>query len=70
MTLKDWTPISEKLPPKDVEVLATLRWKCVTIATRIWDNEWFIYDGNANALTEDIIAWTEMPKPYAEGDNK
>ena len=63
-----WTPITECLPPQDVEVLATTTWGDVTIAERIGANRWFIYEGNANATTDDILAWSSLPEPYKKGE--
>ena len=63
-----WTPIEECLPPKDVDVLATTAWGDITIAVRLFDNFWFIHDGNTNASTEDILAWSSLPEPYKKGE--
>lgn len=64
-----WIPTTEKLPQIDVEVLATLKWDMVTIAYRRNEYSWSIYDGEADALNNDILAWMELPKPYKKGNN-
>ncbi len=68
MTLKEWIPTSKKLPPIGVEVLATLKWGTVTIADRRNEYSWNIYEGEADVLNNDILAWMELPKPYVEGE--
>jgi len=62
----EWIPISERLPEVDQNVLATTRWGEVTIAERlnIGPDCWFICEGEANAHTEDIVAWQPLPEPY------
>lgn len=59
-----WIPISEKLPEKNVEVLATTEWGAVTIAEMYSVNDWFIHEGATNAETDEIAAWMPLPKPY------
>ena len=59
-----WIPVSERLPEKYVEVLATTEWGAVTISERFSENDWFIYEGTTNAETDEIIAWMPLPEPY------
>ena len=65
-----WIPISERLPEKNAEVLATTEWDCITIAEMFSNNDWFICEGNANAHTDEIIAWMPLPEPYKESEDK
>lgn len=62
-TAPQWIPISEQMPPQDVEVLATCG-GFVTMARYIGDDVWFTCEGNSNATTEEIDAWMSLPKPY------
>ncbi len=52
-----WIPINERLPEKNVEVLATTKWGAVTIAEMFSANDWFIHEGTTNAETDEIVAW-------------
>ena len=66
-----WIPISERLPDKNVEVLVTTEWDCITIGEMFSINDWFIHEGATNADIDDIKAWMPLPKPYkAEGSDK
>ena len=65
-----WIPTSERLPEKDVEVLATTRWGEVTIAEMYSENDWFIHEGATNAEIDEIVAWMPLPKPYKESEDK
>lgn len=66
-----WIPVSERLPEKNVEVLATTEWGSITIAERYSANDYFINDGATNADEDEIIAWMPLPKPYkAESEDK
>lgn len=62
----EWIPVTERLPENSDSVLATTRWGELTIAEKldIGPDCWFIYEGNANAHTEDIVAWQPLPEPY------
>lgn len=59
-----WIPVSERLPEKNVEVLATTEWGAVTIAEMYSANDWFIHEGTTNAEIDEIVAWMPLPKPY------
>lgn len=59
-----WIPVSERLPKKNVEVLATTVWGAVTIAEMYSANDWLIHEGATNAEIDDIVAWMPLPKPY------
>jgi hypothetical protein len=59
-----WILTSERLPEKDVEVLATTEWGAITIAERCSENEWFIYEGDTTANADEIKAWMPLPLPY------
>lgn len=61
-----WIPISERLPEKNVEVLATTEWGAVTIAEMYSANDWFIHEGTTNAETDEIAAWMPLPQSYNE----
>lgn len=64
-----WTPVSKGLPKKNTEVLAITEWGAVTIAERCSENDWFIYEGDTTANTDEIKAWCEIPPSY-QGKNK
>jgi len=59
-----WIPVSEKLPEKNVEILATTEWGAVTIAEMYSANDWFIHEGTTNAEADEIVAWMPLPKPF------
>lgn len=59
-----WIPCSERLPEEDTYVLATTAWGEITMAEKLSDIAWFIYEGNANATSDDIVAWMPLPEPY------
>ena len=61
-----WIPVSERLPEKNVEVLATTEWGAVTIAEMYSGNDWFIHEGTTNAETDEIAAWMPLPESYRE----
>lgn len=65
----EWIPVTERIPENSDSVLATTRWGELTIAEKldIGPDCWFIYEGNANAHTEDIVAWQPLPEPYRKG---
>ena len=60
----EWIPVSERLPEKNVEVLATTEWDCITIGEMFSSNDWFIHEGATNADIDDIKAWMPLPAPY------
>lgn len=62
-----WIPCSERLPEKNVEVLATTEWSAVTIAEMYSANDWFIHEGTTNAEIDEIVAWMPLPEPYKAG---
>ena len=65
-TIEQWIPCSERLPEEDTYVLATTAWGEITMAEKLSDIAWFIYEGTANAKSDDIVAWMPLPEPYAE----
>lgn len=66
-----WIPVSERLPEKNVEVLATTEWGAVTIAEMYGAYDWLIREGTYNADTDEIAAWMPLPEPYkAESEDK
>ena len=66
-----WIPVSERLPEKNVEVLATTKWGEITIAEKFCNGDWFIREGASNANVDDILAWMPLPEPYkAESEDK
>ena len=66
-----WIPVSERLPEKNVEVLATTEWGEATIAEMFSNNDWFIHEGATSVDIDDIIAWMPLPQPYkAESEDK
>ena len=63
---QQWIPCSERLPEEDTYVLATTAWGEITMAEKLSDIAWFIYEGTANAKSGDIVAWMPLPEPYRE----
>lgn len=59
-----WIPVSERLPEKNVEVLATTENGYVTIAEWLEYDHWFIHEGSTNAHTDELTAWMPLPKSY------
>lgn len=59
-----WIPVSERLPEKNVEVLATTEWGAVTIAEMYSANDWFIHEGATNVDADELTAWMPLPEPY------
>lgn len=57
-----WIPVSERLPEKNVEVLATTIGDVVIIAEMFSVNDW--YECATNAKADEIVAWMPLPKPY------
>lgn len=68
--LPRWIPVSEMLPEKDVEVLVTTEWDCITIGEMFSSNDWFIHEGATNADIDDIKAWMPLPEPYKAESEK
>ena len=66
---QNWIPVSERLPEKGVEVLATTEWGEVTIAMYCV-TDWLIHEGDTNAETDDIIAWMPLPESYKESEEE
>ena len=60
----EWIPVTERVPEKNAEVLATTEWGSITIAERYSANDYFINEGTTNADVDDIIAWMPLPEPY------
>lgn len=61
-----WIPVSEKLPEKNVEVLATTESGYITIAEWFEYDHWFIHEGSSNAHTDELTAWMPLPPSYQE----
>jgi hypothetical protein len=59
-----WILCSKRLPKIDELVLVTTKWNDISTAWRIWNDKWFIREGDINATTDDLIAWMELPEPY------
>ena len=62
--LPRWIPVSKRLPEKNVEVLVTTEWDCITIAEMFSNNDWYIYEGTTSANIDEIKAWMPLPEPY------
>lgn len=60
----EWIPVSERLPEKNIEVLVTTEWDCITIGEMFSNNDWFIHEGATTTNIDDIKAWMPLPKAY------
>ncbi len=66
-----WISVKERLPEKNIEVLATTVYDLITIAERYSENDWFIAESYGNADTDEIVAWMPLPEPYkAESESE
>lgn len=65
-----WIPVSEKLPEKNTEVLATTESGYITIAEWLEYDHWFIHEGSSNAHTDELTAWMPLPEPYKTEGNE
>ncbi len=62
-----WIPCKEKLPePLQDVLLTTTILDRITIGWIYSDGTWAIYEGEANADADEIIAWKPLPEPYKE----
>ena len=64
MTEQKWIPCAKRLPEIDQEVLAQMTWGDMSVSWRFEGDLWFTQSGEANAKTEDIVAWMPLPEPY------
>lgn len=73
----EWIPVSERLPEKGKEVLATYifdsKVRYVSIAERYGDEpnvDWASNDDEykLDVKKHKVIAWQPLPKPYAESE--
>lgn len=63
---QQWTPVSEGLPEKEVEVLVTTSWGNVCMA---WcDNGKWRAEYINGYDDDEILAWMPLPEPYEGGD--
>ena len=65
-----WISVNERLPEKNVEVLVTTEWDCITIGEMFSNNDWFIHEGATNAEIDEIKAWMPLPKPYKSQESE
>lgn len=66
-----FTPCSERLPKKYVEVLAQTVWGemnvCILYETVSGDEQWMVTNGYCLEL-DNVIAWMPLPEAYKEED--
>lgn len=65
-----WIPVSERLPEKNTEVLATTESGYITIAEWLEYDHWFIHEGSSNAHTDELTAWMPLPDAYKTERNE
>lgn len=65
-----WIPVSERLPKKNTEVLATTESGYITIAEWLEYDHWFIHEGSSNAHTDELTAWMPLPDAYKTEGNE
>jgi hypothetical protein len=56
-----WIPVSERLPKEDNDYLITYE----VYGERVVSKSWF--DTRWGFMSENVIAWKELPEPYKEG---
>lgn len=65
---QQWTPVSEGLPEKEVEVLVTTSWGNVCMA---WcDNGKWRAEYINGYDDDEILAWMPLPEPFKGGDGE
>lgn len=66
-----WIPCSERLPKRDVDVLTYHRNESFDYQYVSWIDEstgkWAGFIGN---LSDEVIAWMPLPKPYSESEGE
>ena len=65
-----WIPVSERLPEKHKDVIATVKYKGFLGMYGTWLKTAFVDDygeWNGECAGGEVIAWMYLPKPYKEG---
>lgn len=66
-----WTPVSERLPKRDEDVLVTTKYEDVRIMYRtddIFKSPDYWTDGDFIFDDEEILAWMPLPETYKESE--
>ena len=65
-----WIPVSERLPEKHKDVIATVKYNGFLGMYGMWLKTAFIGDygeWNGECIGGEVIAWMYLPEPYKEG---
>ena len=70
--MNKWIPVSERLPERDVDVLAYCKNVCFEYQCILWIDEysvkWAGFDGRCS---DKVLPWMPLPEPYkAESEDK
>lgn len=68
----DWIPVSERLPQKHKDVIATTKYDGFMGMYGTWLKTAFIDDygeWNGECIGDKVIAWKPLPEPYKEGES-
>ena len=61
----EWIPVSERLPERDVDVLAYCKNVCFEYQYILWiddySGKWVGFDGRCS---DKVLAWMPLPEPY------
>lgn len=70
MALRQWIPVSERLPKKDADILATYvdGEEARIVPVNYGDGTWYDCIFNSTLDSHKVVAWMPLPEPYKEGE--